>query len=35
MNKMPLSTKNYDQSYYYGSTAMIVNKKTKKDKGDY
>lgn len=32
INKMPLSTKKYDQSYYYGSTAMTISDKKVKNR---
>lgn len=32
INKMLLSTKKYDQSYYYGSTAMTISNKNVKNK---
>lgn len=32
LNKVKLSAKNYEQSYYYGSTGMVVSNKNKKGK---
>ena len=32
LNKMKLSSKKYEQSYYYGSTGMVVSSKNKKGK---
>ena len=34
LNKVKLSAKNYEQSYYYGSTGMVVSNKNKKGKRD-
>ena len=34
LNKVKLSAKNYEQSYYYGSTGMIISNKNKKGKRD-
>lgn len=34
LNKMKLSAKNYEQSYYYGSTGMVISNKNKKGKRD-
>ena len=34
LNKVKLSAKNYEQSYYYGSTGMVVSSKNKKGKRD-
>ena len=34
LNKVKLSAKNYEQSYYYGSTGMVISNKNKKGKRD-
>ena len=34
LNKVKLSAKNYEQSYYYGSTGMAISNKNKKGKRD-
>ena len=34
LNKVKLSAKKYEQSYYYGSTGMVINNKNKRGKRD-